>query len=62
MSIYTLGYNYYISFVDEFFRFTGIYVLKSKFDAFLVFKQLKSMSELQFGHYLKAILVHAESK
>ncbi|KAK2457235.1 WD40 repeat-containing protein HOS15 [Trifolium repens] len=51
----TLGYNYYITFVDAYSRFTWIYLLKSKFDAFVVFKQFKAMAELQFGQPFKAI-------
>ncbi|KAK2354410.1 putative mitochondrial protein [Trifolium repens] len=51
----TLGYSYYISFVDAFSRFTWIYLLKSKSDALTVFKQFKTMVELQLGHPLKVL-------
>jgi hypothetical protein len=51
----TLGYNYYITFVDAFSRFTWIYLLKSKSDAFPIFQQFRSMVELQFGFPLKAV-------
>jgi len=51
----TLGYNYYITFVDAFSRLTWIYFLKSKSEAFIIFKQFKAMAELQFGHSLKAL-------
>jgi histone deacetylase 1/2 len=50
-----LGYSYYISFVDAFSKFTWIYLLKSKFDALIVFKQFKAMVELQLGHPLKVL-------
>jgi histone deacetylase 1/2 len=49
------GYHYYISFVDAYSRFTWIYLLKSKSDALLIFKQFKSMVELQFGHPFKIL-------
>lgn len=50
-----LGYHYYITFVDAFSRFTWIYLLKNKSDALTVFKQFKSMVELQLGHSIKSI-------
>ncbi|MCH92265.1 retrovirus-related Pol polyprotein from transposon TNT 1-94, partial [Trifolium medium] len=50
-----LGYNYYISFVDAYSKYTWIYLLKSKSDALLIFKQFKTMVELQFGHPLKSL-------
>jgi histone deacetylase 1/2 len=49
------GYTYYISFVDAYSKFTWIYLLKSKSDALLIFKQFKSLVELQFGQPLKAL-------
>jgi len=51
----TLGYNYYITFVDAFSRFTWIYLLKSKSDAFPIFQQFKSVVKLQFGFPLKVV-------
>jgi histone deacetylase 1/2 len=49
------GYHYYISFIDAYSRYTWIYLLKSKSDAFNIFKQFKSMAELQLGHSLKIL-------
>ena len=47
-------FRYYISFVDAYSRFSWIYFLKNKSDALSVFKQFKSLVELQFNK-IKAI-------
>lgn len=52
---FTQNFHYYITFVDAFSRFTWIYLLKTKSDALSVFKQFKSMAELQFGTKLKCL-------
>ena len=44
-----------MSFVDTYLRFTWIYFLKNKSDALSVFKQFKSLVELQFNKKIKAI-------
>ena len=44
-----------MSFVDAYSRFTWIYFLKNKSDALSVFKQFKSLVELQFNKKIKAI-------
>jgi histone deacetylase 1/2 len=51
----SLGYHYYITFIDAYSRYTWIYLLKSKSEAITIFKQFKSMAELQLGHSLKAL-------
>ncbi|GAU13081.1 hypothetical protein TSUD_173810 [Trifolium subterraneum] len=51
----SLGFQYYITFIDAYSRYTWIYLLKSKSDAFTIFKQFKTMAELQLGHPLKAL-------
>lgn len=51
----TQGFSYYISFVDAFSRFTWIYLLKSKAEALSIFKQFKTLVELQLGHPIKAV-------
>jgi hypothetical protein len=53
--VYSLGYHYYITFVDAYSRFTWIYPLKVKSDALTIFKQFKTMAKLQLGHPLKAL-------
>ncbi|CAJ2668996.1 unnamed protein product [Trifolium pratense] len=50
----SLGYHYYISFIDAYSRYTWIYLIKSKSEALTIFKQFKTMAELQFGHSLKS--------
>jgi transposase InsO family protein len=54
-TVSSLGYHYYITFVDAYSRFTWIYPLKVKSDALTIFKQFKTMAELQLGHPLKAL-------
>src|ERR1044072_4884628 len=49
------GFKYYMSFVDAHTRFTWIYFLKVKSEAFTIFQQFKLMAELQFGHKLKSL-------
>ena len=48
------GYRYYIAFVDAFSRFTWVYFLKTKSEAFQAFLQFKASVELQLGHRIKA--------
>src|ERR1044072_7540807 len=49
------GFKYYMSFVDAHTRFTWIYFLKVKSEAFTIFQQFKLMAELQFGDKLKSL-------
>ncbi|KAK2454628.1 putative mitochondrial protein [Trifolium repens] len=51
----SLGYQYYITFIDAYSRFTWIYLLKSKSEALTIFKQFKTMVELQLGHSIKIL-------
>ena len=48
-------YLYYVSFVDNFSRFTWIYLLKTKSDVTSVFKQFKVMSENLLGTKIKML-------
>lgn len=48
-------FRYYTSFVNAYSRLTWIYFLKNKSDALSVFKQFKSLVELQFNKKIKAI-------
>jgi hypothetical protein len=48
-------FKYYISFIDAATRFAWIYLFKNKSDALNIFKQFKSMVELQFGFSIKYI-------
>ena len=49
------GFRYYMPFVDVRTRFTWLYLLKNKSDALTVFKQFKSIVELQFDKHIKAL-------
>ena len=40
-----LGFNYYVLFVDDYTRFTWLFLLKSKIEVMFVFKHFKSMVE-----------------
>lgn len=52
---FTLGFKYYMSFVDAFSKFTWIYFLKTKVEDLTTFKQFKTMVEIQHGVPIKAI-------
>ena len=49
------GYKYYISFVDDYTRYTWIYPLKLKSQAFEVFKLFKAQVENQFNTKIKEL-------
>ena len=50
-----LGFNYYIIFVDDYSRFTWLFLLKHKTEVLSVFKHFKSMVETQFNSKLKIL-------
>lgn len=50
-----LGYKYYISFVDDFTRYTWIFPLKFKSEALEVFKCFKLQIEKQFQSQIKTL-------
>ncbi|KAF7842167.1 Retrovirus-related Pol polyprotein from transposon TNT 1-94 [Senna tora] len=47
-------YRYYISFIDAFSKYTWVYLLKAKSDAFEAFQLFKSQAELQLNTKLLA--------
>ena len=49
------GHRYYIHFIDAYSRFTWIYMIKHKSEAFQVFLHFKSQVELQKGHKIKVV-------
>lgn len=51
----SMGYKYYISFVDAFSRYTWIYFLKVKSDALSIFTQFQKLVENQFNCKIKAV-------
>ena len=50
-----LCFNYYIIFVDDYSRFTWLFLLKHKTEVLSVFKHFKSMVETQFNSKLKVL-------
>lgn len=49
------GFQYYVHFIDSFTRFTWLYLIKNKSDVAHVFKQFKTMVELQFNSKIKSL-------
>ena len=49
------GFRYYMSFVDTNTHVTWLYLLKNKSDTLTVFRQFKSMVELQLDKHIKAL-------
>jgi histone deacetylase 1/2 len=49
------GYNYYITFVDTYTKYTWIYFLKHKSDALKAFTQFSSFIQNQFQSTIKAL-------
>ena len=43
------GKHYFINFLDDFFKITWVYTLRSKSDVFNVFLKWKKMVETQIG-------------
>ena len=52
------GFRFYLVLVDEFTKFTWVYLLKHKSDTFVVFKQFRILIQTQFKHF---ILIVGES-
>lgn len=52
-SIY--GYRYYIHFIDDYSKFTWIYMLRNKSEAFQTFCNFKSQVELQLGYKIRSL-------
>lgn len=46
-------YKYYLVFVDDFSKFTWVYLLKFKSDVFTIFKYSKSTVENLYDHKIK---------
>ena len=49
------GYEYFITFIDDYSRFGYVYLMKQKFEAFEKYKQFKAKVENQLGKHIKAI-------
>ena len=49
------GYEYFITFIDDYSRFGYVYLMKQKFEAFEKYKEFKAEVENQLGKHIKAI-------
>lgn len=49
------GYEYFITFIDDYSRFGYVYLMKQKFEAFEKFREFKAEVENQLGKRIKAI-------
>ena len=49
------GYEYFITFIDDYSRFGYVYLMKWKFETFENFKEFRAEVENQLGKHLKAI-------
>ena len=50
-----VGYEYFITFTDDYSRFGSVYLMKRKSEAFEKFKEFKAEVENQLGKHIKAI-------
>ena len=49
------GYEYFITFTDDYSRFSYVYLMKRKSEAFEKFKEFRAEVENQLGKRIKAI-------
>ena len=49
------GYEYYLTFIDEYMRKTWIYFLKAKSEVFTQFQEFRSLVENQSGKRIKVL-------
>lgn len=49
------GYKYFVTFIDDFSRFTWIYLLRAKSDVLSCFKAFVSMVNTKFGTHIKTL-------
>jgi hypothetical protein len=48
-------HSYYVSFIDDFSKFTWIYLLRFKSEVFQCFRDFQNMVERQFNHKILAV-------
>lgn len=51
----SMGYKYYVSFIDAYSKYTWVYFLDAKSDTLTIFKQFKALAELQLNAKIKSI-------
>ena len=49
------GYEYFITFTDDYSRYGYVYLMKWKFEAFEKFKEFRAEVENQLGEHIKVI-------
>ena len=49
------GYEYFITFTDDYSRYGYVYLMRRKFEAFEKFKKFRVEVENQLGKHIKAI-------
>jgi transposase InsO family protein len=52
------GSSYFVTFIDDFSRKVWIYMLKSKADVFIVFKQFRTLVEKSIGRSIKCLRIN----
>ena len=52
---FVLGFSYYVIFVDDYTRFTWLFLLKHKNKVLSIFKHFKALVENQFSTYLNVL-------
>ena len=51
----TQGYEYFITFMDDYLRYGYVYLMRQKFEAFEKFKEFRAEVENQLGKCIRAI-------
>ena len=49
------GYEYFITFVDDYSRYGNVYLMRHKSEAFEKFREYKVEAEKQIGVYIKQL-------
>jgi transposase InsO family protein len=52
-------YKYFVTFIDDFSRFTWVYFLRAKAEVFSVFKRFLALLETQFSASIKILCSHS---
>ncbi|CAH9120171.1 unnamed protein product [Cuscuta epithymum] len=51
----TLGFRYFVIFVDDFSRYTWLFLMKERFELFHIFQTFCAEIQTQFGHSIKIL-------
>ena len=49
------GYEYFITFIDDYSRYGYVYLMKKKYEALDKFKEFKAESEKQLKRHIKSL-------